>query len=172
MNPAMLKSYVMDYSKSILLYQEQVTYGLPLKIIFMVSPAALVATSLYLWSSGEITGGIVLLVEAVFLGLIFLSIFPRKYQIYENHLRIVLGGPFSVKIGFDRITKIEVTSKTALTVNLVTRLAKTYVIIIRKGSIGIAITPKSYEDFVENANRALGEWIRTQGTTSQQRFEQ
>jgi hypothetical protein len=75
-----------------------------------------------------------------------------------------------VKIGFNRITKIEVTSKTVLTVNLVTRIVKTYVIIIRKSRIGIAITPKSYEDFVENANRALSEWVKTQGTTTQQRI--
>lgn len=166
----MLISYLVDYSKSILLYQEQVTYGLLLKLIVMILPATLVIISFYLWSSGEITGGLALLVEAVFISLIFLAIFPRKYQIYENHLRIVLGGPFSVKIGFDRITKIEVTSKTALTVNLVTRIAKTYVIIERKGNIGIAITPKSYEDFVENTNRALSEWIRTQRATPQQRI--
>jgi hypothetical protein len=163
----MLKSYLMDYSKSILLYEEPVTFGLPLKLIVMVLPVALVAMSLYLWSSGESEGGLALLVEAVFIGLIFLAIFPRKYQIYEDHLRIVLGGPFSVKIGFDRITRIEVTSKTALTVNFVTRIAKTYVIIIRKGGIGIAITPKSNTDFVENAKRAIGEWARAQRTKPQ-----
>jgi len=68
----------MDYSKSILLYQEHVTYGLPLKLIILVLPAALVTASLYLWSYGEITGGLTLLVEAVFIGLIFLTIFPRS----------------------------------------------------------------------------------------------
>jgi hypothetical protein len=160
-NPAMLKSCLVDYSKRILLYQEQVTYGLYLKLIVMVLPAALVTASLYLWSSGENTGGLTLLTEAVFISLIFLAIFPRKYQVYENHLRIVLGGPFSVKIGFDRITRIEITSKTALTVNLVTRIAKTYVIIVRKRGIGIAITPSSNRDFVENANRAFSEWARS-----------
>jgi len=164
-----LQSSLVDYSKSLLLYQEDVAQGLPLKLTIMVVPAALAAASIYLWSSGESAGGLALLAEAVCIGLIFLAVFPRRYQVYEDHLRIVLGGPFAVRIGFDRIARIEVTSKTALTINLVTRIAKTYVRIVRKSGFGIAITPKSNDGFVENGNRALSEWARARGIEPQRR---
>ena len=59
-NLVMLISYLLDFSKSILLYQEQVTYGLLLNLIVMVLPATLVIISYYLWSSGEITSGLAL----------------------------------------------------------------------------------------------------------------
>ena len=89
----------------------------------------------------------------MFVGAIFWSVFPRRYQIYEDHLRIVLGGPLAVKIAFDRITTIEVTSRTALTVNFVTRITKTYVRIVKKRGLSAAITPRSNDLFHLGYNR-------------------
>jgi|WetSurMetagenome_2_1015567.scaffolds.fasta_scaffold18724_2 hypothetical protein len=151
----------MSYSKRLLLYEEDVNYGNSLKIVFLILPTAFIVMSIYLWSTGESMGALALLAEAVIIGTVFLLILPRKYQIFEDHLRIVLGGPFSVKIGFDRIVRVEVTSKTALTINLVSRIAKTYVRIVRKNGLGLAITPKSNEEFVNNVQRALSDWART-----------
>ncbi len=151
----------MSSTKSLLLYQDEPGYGSLLKLIIVVVPAGLLATGIYLWSSGESSGSLVLLAEAVFVSLMFWAVFPRRYQVYEDHLRVVLGGPFAVKIRFDQITKIEVTSKMALTVNFATRITKTYVRIVKKSGLSIAITPKSNELFVDNASLALGEWSRT-----------
>ena len=138
-----------------------------MKLIVGIVPLGLLALSAYLWSSGEISGSIALLAEGIFLGLVFWIVLPRKYQVYEDHLRIVLGGPFAVKIGFETIEKIEVTRRTALTVNLVTTMAMTYVIIVKKHGLGVAITPKSNDLFVESANRAITRW---QETTSKSRI--
>ena len=102
-----------------------------------------------------------MLAEAFFVSVMFWAVFPRRYQVYEDHLRVVLGGPFLVKIRFDQITKIEVTSRMALTVNFATRITKTYVRIVKKNGLSIAITPKSNELFVDNASQALVEWART-----------
>jgi len=151
----------MSYSRSVLLYQDEPTYGLFLKLIIVIVPAALMAGSIYLWSSGESSGSLALLAEAFFIGIIFWVIFPRRYQVYEDHIRIVLGGPFSVKVGFNKITAIEATGRMALTVNFATRITKTYVRIVNKKGFSIAITPKSNDLFVENANRALSQWIKT-----------
>lgn len=152
---------IQSYSKSLLLYQDDPEYGAVLKLIVVIVPVMLLGASLYLWSSGEITGALVLLFEALFVGLIFWFILPRRYQVHEDHLRIVLGGPFSVKIGFKQIKTVEVTSKTALTVNFATRMAMTYVRIVTKKGLSIAITPKLNESFVENANLALHRWQET-----------
>ena len=129
--------------------------------LVLIIPVALLASSIHLWSGGENLPGMVLLAEALIIGLMLWFVLPREYQIYENHLRIVLGAPFSVKIGYHNIEKIGITNKFALTVNFATRVTRSHVeIVIRKG-MSIAITPADYESFVEKANRALSQWAKT-----------
>jgi len=149
------------YSKSILLYQDKPTYGLLLKLVLII-PAAFLVGSLYLYLSGDVTGSLALLPGALISGLVFWFVFPREYQVYENHLRIVLGGPFSVKVGFQNIKAVRITSRTGLTINFVTRITRNYVEIVKKRGWSIAITPTNNDPFVENANRALEQWLRTQ----------
>jgi len=151
----------MRYSKGLVLYQDDPGWGLFLKLITVIGPAALLASSYYLFSRGETEGGRVLLLEAFIFSAIFLAIFPRSYRIYEDHLRIVLGGPFSIKIGLDKIKSVEVTGKLNFSINFATRMTGIYVAIIMKKGMTIAITPKDNNQFVENANRALSEWAKT-----------
>ncbi len=157
----------MKYSRSLLLYQADPVYGLLLKIILPVVPLLLLGSAAYLRLRGEQTGGLVLVGESVLVGLIFWIVFPRKYRVYEDHLSIVLGGTLSVNIGFEKVVSIEITNRTALTANFVTTIARTYVLIARKGALSIAITPKSYEGFVQNANLALNDWKRTRTPVSE-----
>lgn len=153
----------MSYLRSLLLYQDEPAGSL-LKLIVAIVPAVFLAASAYLWSSDDNSGGLALLVEALVIGFIFWVAFPRRYQIYEDHLRIVLGGPFAVKIGFDQIATIEVTSRMALTVNFATKMTKNYVRIVKKKGLSIAITPRSNGLFVESANRAFHRWQETTGS--------
>jgi hypothetical protein len=158
-----------DYSTSLLLYQDKPKYGLILKLILII-PVAFLVGSLYLYLSGDASGGLALLLEAFVIGVIFWLVFPREYQIYQDYLRIVLGGPFSVKVGFQNIKAIRITSRTGLTVNFVTRIAKSYVEIAKKRGWSIAITPSANDSFVENANRALEQWLKTKHATGVTRF--
>jgi hypothetical protein len=158
-----------DYSRSLLLYQDKPKYGLLLRLILII-PLAFLVGSLYLYLSGDTSGSLALLPEAFIVGLIFWLVFPREYQVYEDHLRIVLGGPFSVKVGFQNIKAIRITSRTGLTVNFVTRIAKSYVEIAKKRGWSIAITPSANDSFVENANRALEQWLKTKHATGVTRF--
>ena len=155
----------MSRSTSLLLYQDEPAGSL-LKTVMVMVPAILLLVSIYLWSSGERSGGLVLLIEAFSISAIFWIAFPRRYEVYDDHLRVVLGGPFAVKIGFDQIAAIEVTSRTALTVNFATTITKTYVRIVKKQGLSIAITPRSNGSFVDNANQALSQWARTRGVES------
>lgn len=77
----------------------------------------------------------------------------------------MLGGPFVVRVRFDQIAAVEVTTRTALSANFVTKFAKTYVIIVKKRGLSIVITPKSNKLFAFNTNRALNEWMRKKGIT-------
>lgn len=147
----------MSHSKSLLVYQDVPAYGLLVKLFIVIIPGGMLATSMYLWSISETSDGLALLIEAVIIGFIFWVVFPRRYQVYEDHVRIVLGGPLSVKVGFDKIKTIGITSKQTLSVNFVTKLTKSYVEIAKKKALPIAITPGDNDLFVENANRALGQ---------------
>lgn len=151
----------MSYSKSLLLYEDEPAYGSLLKPIIVIVPVGLLAVSIYLWLSGENAGGLALLAESFFIGLIFWVVFPRRYQIYEDHLRIMLGGPVAVKIGFDKIETIGITSRLTFSVNFVTKFTKSYVEIAKKRGLSIAITPRDNDLFVENASRALSQWVKT-----------
>jgi len=156
---AVLQSIRMDHSQSVLLYQDKPKYGLLLKLILII-PVILLASSIYLWSTGDAFVSLTLLTEAFIIGLIFWFVLPREYQVYENHLRIVLGGPFSVKVGFRSIEAIRITSRVSFTVNFVTRITKSYVEIVIKKGMSIAITPTDDESFVEKANLALSQWAK------------
>ena len=151
----------MKYSRGLLLYEDEPVYGILLRLITIVLPAALLAGSAFLSSTGEKEGALALLIEAFFVGAIFFSVFPRKYQVFEDHLRIVLGGPFSIKIGFENVKSISVTNRVVFSVNFATRLSGHYVEIAQKRSWSIAITPRNNQDFVENANRSLNEWMKS-----------
>jgi hypothetical protein len=150
----------MDYSQSVLLYQDKPKYGLLLKLVLII-PVILVTSSIYLWSTGDTFVGLILLIEAFIIGLIFWFVLPREYQIYENHLRIVLGGPFSVKVGFQNIEAIKITSRLSFNIHFTTRITRSYVEIAIKKGMSIAITPADDESFVEKANLALSQWIKT-----------
>ncbi len=151
----------LQYLKNILLYKDKPTYGLLLKLILLM-PAAFLLGSLYLYLSGDTPGSLALLPGALICGLIFWFVFPREYQVYEDHMRIVLGNPFSVKVGFQNVETVRTTSRTGLTINFVTRIAKSYVEIVKKRGWSIVITPTDNDLFVENSTRALEQWLRTQ----------
>ncbi len=149
---------VMDYSKSLLLYQDQPAYGIFLKLIIGVIPLTLLVISIFLLSSGNRPDGLALLFETFFIGAIFWVVFPRKYQVFEDHLRIVLGGPLSVKVGFEKIQTVGIRKRFTPSINLVTRMTSTYVEIARKTGMSIAITPGDSDLFTEKANQALRQW--------------
>jgi len=82
-----------------------------------------------------------LVVPGVITGLVFWFVFPREYRVYDDHLRIVLGRPFSVKVGFQDVEAVRTTSRSSLSLNFVTRITRTYVEIARKKGTSITITP-------------------------------
>lgn len=151
----------MNYANSLLLYEDEPAPGNLLKLIFLTVPAALMVTAVYLWSSGESSGGLTLLAEALVISLIFWAVLPRSYRVYEDHIRIVLGGPFTIKVGFDRLKKVEVTRRSTLSVNFTTTVSKTCVIIVQNRGLNIAITPKNNELFADSASRALSQWAKS-----------
>jgi hypothetical protein len=149
----------MSYPTNLLLYEDEPA-GWIFKFFFVIVTLVLLAGSVYFLVSGDNASGLTMLVVAFVIGLTFWIVSPRKYQVYEDPLQILLGGPFLVKIRFDQITSMGVTQSKGLhfTVNFTTTIANTYVRINKKKGLSVAITPKSDVLFVENANRSLRQW--------------
>jgi hypothetical protein len=148
--------------KSILVYEDKAKWGLLLKAIVIIVPAVLIVMSLYMWTTGNGTAAPIFLVEALVIGVIFWAVFPRKYQIYEDQVRIVLGGSFSVKIKFDKIQSVGTSNNSLLGMNFATRVTNDYVAITRTNKTSVNITPYDTKLFIVNLNRALDTWKSTQ----------
>ena len=72
----------------------------------------------------------------------------------------------AVTLPFDRIRSIEATTRNAITINLVNRIAKKYVVIAVNGGLNIAITPTATDTFVERTRQALDDWARYRGRST------
>jgi hypothetical protein len=155
-----LESVRMDYPQGVLLYQDRPEYGLIMKAILAL-PAVLLAAGIHYWSTGDASDGTASLTGAVIMAIAYWLVFPREYQVHEDHLRIVLGGPFSVKVGFENLKAVSITGRPSPGINFATRIARTHVQIEKRKGMSIAITPAAAESFVEEANLALSRWTAT-----------
>ena len=156
----MLQFTDMSYPLNLLLYEDEPA-GWIFKFFFVIVTLVLLAGSVYFLVSGNNASGLTMLVVAFVIGLTFWIVSPRKYQVYEDHLQILLGGPFVVKIRFDQIATKEVTGRTTAeftAIKLISKVTNIYVRIGMKKGLSITITPKSDALFVENANRSLRQW--------------
>jgi hypothetical protein len=148
----------------VLLHDEQ-SFGPFLMFVTMAVPVGLAVGSLFFFVVGENVGAALMVFDAALAFLVLWLALPHRYQIYDDQLRIVLGGPFSVKIGFDQIDRIEITASPLFRFNLASRITGEYVRIVRTRGSSLAITPSSNEIFAESANRAIGRWVKLHGQT-------
>jgi len=111
--------------------------------------------------SVDVTASLVMFGVTLFDGLLFYCVIPRSYQIYEDHLKINLGGPFHTRLDFRdirSISRVEGANALAST-NIRFATSTAYVVeIARKGKIGVIISPSNGEVFLERANQALQQY--------------
>jgi hypothetical protein len=106
-----------------------------------------------------------LLVPLIFGFTIAWARWPRKYQIFENKIRIVCGSPFHFDVPFNNLEYGSEADQldTWLPLfrwNFVTHRHKNIVTIVRKNGMKINITPNNPELFLENLKKALADWRR------------
>jgi hypothetical protein len=148
------------FYNNLMLSQHEPAHSSGLKLLLMLIPALLLGAGIYLWSTGETEGAQVLAIESLIFALVLWLVIPRAYQVFDDSLRIVLGGPLALKIPFAQIERIEITGRNALAINLVSVVRRSYVIIVRKHGWAFAITPEHSEVFVAAATSALNQWAR------------
>lgn len=107
--------------------------------------------------SKDFAGAMTMFGVSIFDALLFKLIFPRKLQIFEDRVRVVLGGPFSFSIPFASIKMARRVPNSALLLTSVhfASSARFVVEIARKRGMGVTISPASGELFLEQLNQAL-----------------
>jgi hypothetical protein len=159
---------------ALLLYEDKTKYDLWVKILLAFAPALLVALGFLIYYGVLPTeteeeareSFITLLASTAFVLVLFWLILPRKYQILQEKLRIVLGGPFSFHIPFETIETAKHLSgaKAAAFWGLnFSPALKNIVGINRKKGMNVTISPSNPSLFLENLDKALTDWKRIRG---------
>ena len=88
-----------------IIYEEPAEYVAWFKLLFLI-PVALIVAAVFLAFVKELESSIFLFFEGIIFVGIFYLLLPRRYQIYQDRLRMVLGGPFKIDIPFSSIKQI------------------------------------------------------------------
>ncbi|MCJ7653695.1 MAG: hypothetical protein MUO97_00060 [Dehalococcoidia bacterium] len=142
------------------IYEDSPHYDVWLKGIMML-PIFFILIGLYYLFTGQVESGIGLFATAVIMGAIYWAIFPRKYQVLDSKLRIVLGGPFSFNIRFDTLENACKPEGVNFGINFATTFISEHILEIkRKKGLTVNITPNDRDLFLENLNKAVYDWRR------------
>jgi len=93
----------------------------------------------------------------LFDALLFKAILPRRFQIFEDRLRILLGGPFAINVPFSNIADAKLASGSKAFAYWGIRFATSthhVVEIVRKKGLNLVISPSHDDMFLEQLNQA------------------
>ena len=142
------------------IYEEAPRYDSLLKAI-MVLPVFFIVFGIYYLIIAEVEAAIAMFATTLLMGAVYWAIFPRKYQILDSKLRIVLGGPFSLNVPFSNLEAARAPEGATFGINFHTCISSDRVVqIIRKKGWNVNITPNDRDLFLENLNKALNDWRR------------
>ncbi len=140
-----------------LLYEDIPKYDFWLKLI-LGGVLALTFVLGVILISDDIRVALVMFGITLFDVLLFKAILPRRYQIFEDRLRILMGGPLAVNIAFSNIADAKSVPGSKAFAHMGIRLATSthYVIeIVRKNGLNLVISPSKGDVFLEELRKAL-----------------
>jgi len=108
----------------------------------------------------DLTAAWVMFGTTLFDALLFHAILPRRYQIFNDRVKIVLGRPFSLNIPLEDIRQVKPASISDTFVYWGIRLAtsaKSATEIVRIKGLNIIISPSNRELFIEQLARTMHE---------------
>ena len=138
-------------------YVDTPTVALPLKVLM----ASILAVTLVLgvWLVFEdIVAATAMFAVTVFDGLLFRAVIPRRYEIWSDSVRVVLGGPFAVTIPFQNMAQARAVAREKAYFYWGLRLATTnrgVVEIVRRKGLNVVISPADRETFLQRLSQAI-----------------
>jgi len=141
---------------STLLHQDKPKYDLWMKLIL----GSIIAFTFILgivFISQDTEAAIAMFGITIFDGLLFKAILPSRFQIFDDKLRILLGGPLSINIAFSNIAEVKPASGSKAFVYWGIQFATStshVVEIVRKKGLNLVISPSNPEMFLEQCKQA------------------
>lgn len=140
-----------------ILHEETAEYDYWLRFLFLI-PFGLVIAAIFLGNAKEYEGFFVLIVEGAFFVVLFYFITPKRYQIYQDKLKIVLGTPFSINIPLSTIKEVKRAKGSKAFVYGGIRFAtssRSVVEVVRNRGMNYIISPKNADIFIEQLRLAI-----------------
>ncbi len=140
-----------------MIYEDTPKYDLWLKLILAgVLALTLILGVISIYRDTE--AAIAMFGITVFDALLFKAILPRRFQIFEDRLKILLGGPFSINILLSNIAEVKPASSRKIFAYWGIRFATStsnVVEVVRKKGLNLIISPRNDDMFLEHLNQAL-----------------
>ena len=139
-----------------LLFEDTPKYDLWLKLIL----GGILALTLILGIvsiNQDTEAAIVMFGITLFDALLFKAILPRRFQIFEDRLKILLGGPLAINIPLPNIAEAKPASGRKVFVYWGSRFATStrhVVEIVRRKGLNLVISPAHDDMFLEQLNQA------------------
>jgi hypothetical protein len=142
------------------IYEDNPHYDVWLKAL-VVLPICFIAIAIYFLLTAQTESAIGLLATALLMGAVYWAVFPRKYQILDSKLRIVLGGQLAFNVPFDTLETAAKPGGIGLGINFATTFLSSHTVeIVRKKGMNVNITPGDRDLFLERLNKAVYDWKR------------
>jgi Bacterial PH domain len=140
-----------------LMYEDTARYDRVQFIVFFAILAATLVPAIILLFF-DVAGAAAMFGATVLDALIFHLVFPRRYQVFNTKLRIVMGWPINWDIKLSTIKEARPASAISTWIYSGVRLATssgTAVEIVRRKGMGIIISPSDRQTFLEQLNAAV-----------------
>ncbi|MBM4452417.1 MAG: hypothetical protein FJ024_08095 [Chloroflexi bacterium] len=139
-------------------YEDKPYYDVWMKSL-MALPALFAVVGAGYMVGKDTKEAIALLAVAVIVAAVYWAIFPRKYSIHSTGMKIILGGPFSFNVPFERVESAIKPEGATIGINFPGSFSSAHAVqIVRIGKMSVNITPQNPEVFMEQFNRTLGNW--------------
>ena len=139
-----------------MIYEDTPKYDLWLKLILGgVLALTLILGIIFIFQDSKVA--LAMFGVTLFDALLFKVILPQRFQIYQDRVKIVLGGPLAINIPFSNIRTVRMVSTRKVFVYWGNRFATSthsIVEIVRKKGLNIVISPTNDEMFLEQLNQA------------------
>ena len=110
----------------------------------------------------DILGAAIMFGATIFDAVLVWCILPKRFLVYEDRLKIILGGPFSYTIPLRDIITVRQATKDMAWIYWGMRLGtslKFQVEVERKNGLSVIISPSMENDFIEQLNRARENYV-------------
>src|SRR4030042_338390 len=133
-----------------LLHKDTTHRDIRLKLVLAIPVVIILIPALYALASNDTRTAYEMLVIVAVIIIVMWLIVPRQYLIFDDRLKIVLGGPFSFGVHFNTIKTARIPKGTTFGVNFPSSLSNNHVVeIVRNRRLSVTITPNERDLFLK-----------------------